>query len=232
MNGPLVTVVIPVHNGESFLGQAIESALRQDYQPVEVLVLDDGSDDGSRPIAASYGDVRCISQQQAGAAAARNAGLRMARGSFVAFLDHDDVMVPSRLSRQVGFLLGHPDVDCTLGRMEFFLEPGSSWPQWLQGDLRDHRRPWIHPTSLVGSRDTLVGLGGFDIEFQFSEEHDLLFRMRESGLRIEILDEVVIRRRIHDSNLTHTLGDGRWMLNSLKSHLDRARALRAAQRKP
>jgi glycosyltransferase involved in cell wall biosynthesis len=216
-------VVIPVHNGERYVRQAIESALRQDYQPVEVLVVDDGSDDGSRLIAAGYEGVRCIAQAQRGAAAARNAGIRSARGRFIAFLDHDDVMVPNRLSLQVDFLLQHPGADCTLGGMEMFLEPGSDWPAWLKGGLEEHRLRWASPISLVARRSDLIRLGGFDAGYPFSEEHDLLFRMREAGLRIAVLDEVVIRRRVHGSNLTHDRGDGRWILTSLKRHLDRNR---------
>jgi len=99
---PLVSVVIPVYNAEPFLREALDSVLAQDYEPFEVIVVDDGSTDGSGTIARSYPEVRYLRQENQGPAVARNAGIAAAQGEFLAFFDADDVMLPNKLSVQVG----------------------------------------------------------------------------------------------------------------------------------
>jgi glycosyltransferase involved in cell wall biosynthesis len=99
---PTVSVVIPCYNTERYLGDALRSVLTQDVPPLEVLVIDDGSTDGSAALAASFGPpVRVLSQPNCGVSAARNHGLREARGEWIAFLDADDVWVPGKQRLQV-----------------------------------------------------------------------------------------------------------------------------------
>jgi glycosyltransferase involved in cell wall biosynthesis len=94
VSNPLVSVVTPVYNGEAFLRETLESIFAQDYEPFEVIVVDDGSTDGSAAIARSYPAARYIRQHNQGPAAARNAGIAAARGEFLAFVDADDVALP------------------------------------------------------------------------------------------------------------------------------------------
>jgi glycosyltransferase involved in cell wall biosynthesis len=135
---PLVSVVVPVRNGERFLGEALDSVLAQDYEPVELIVVDDGSTDGSGDIAGARG-AHVIRQEGGGLAAARNAGLAAAQGELVAFIDADDVWLPGKLVRQVEYLLDRPDVgfraplapSCpwlTAGRSPAGKSPGSTCP--------------------------------------------------------------------------------------------------------
>src|SRR5690242_4967891 len=99
MHGPTVTCIVPVFNGERYLGEALDSIFAQGHQPLEVLVVDDGSTDGSAAVAKSYGDrVRYFFQPNAGPAAARNLGLEAARGEFIAFLDADDLWHRDKLA--------------------------------------------------------------------------------------------------------------------------------------
>jgi glycosyltransferase involved in cell wall biosynthesis len=110
-DGGLVSVVIPVYNGERFLKQAIDSVLRQTYSPVECIVVDDGSTDGSRSVAEAYGPaVRLVAQDNSGVSAARNEGAAQARGEFVAFLDADDVWLPHKLELQMQTMRARPEV--------------------------------------------------------------------------------------------------------------------------
>ena len=102
MTPGLISCVIPVFNGERYLGEALESVLAQSYQPLEVIVVDDGSTDETAEVARRYGErVRYVWQPNAGETAARNLGLTAAHGEFIAFLDADDVWDSEKLERQI-----------------------------------------------------------------------------------------------------------------------------------
>ena len=135
MAGPLVSVVVPVYNVAAFLREALHSLVAQDYEPFEVVVIDDGSTDGSGAIARSYPGVRYLRQENQGPAAARNAGIAAARGEIVAFADADDVQLPTRLSVQVGYLIEHPEISATLGRQVWITPPPGAVPDVVWGDL-------------------------------------------------------------------------------------------------
>src|SRR5690242_3384038 len=108
---PLVSIVIPAYNCGDFIRDALDSVVGQDYPAVEVLVVDDGSTDDTCGIVTSYGStVTLVRQSNAGAAVARNEGMRRARGEYVALLDADDVWLPGKLKAQVGHLQSHADI--------------------------------------------------------------------------------------------------------------------------
>ncbi|MDP8975951.1 MAG: glycosyltransferase [Actinomycetota bacterium] len=204
MNGPAVTVIIPVHNGERFLGEAIASALDQRYQPVEVIVVDDASTDASHHIAASFAAVTAIRLPvQKGPAAARNAGLAVATGKYVAFLDADDVMSPDRLAVQIAHLGSHPHVGAVLVSQEIDVEPGVEPPGWLLANPQHLDEGGYLPISVLVATDLLRKLGGFDPSYLMSEDMELLFRLHKAGVVVEKLDDVLVRRRIHGANLTY-----------------------------
>jgi glycosyltransferase involved in cell wall biosynthesis len=212
--GDVVSVIIPVYNGERFLAEAIDSVFAQDYRPIEVIVVDDGSDDRSAEIARSYDDVMVLSQVNSGLAAARNAGIAVASGAFIAFLDADDVMLPSNLRIQVDYIHDHPEVGCTLGAWENFGAPADDeWqvdpPPRPDGavdvasqEALVHLRGGGIGIALVVRRTALDVVGHFDTSFDFAEDLDWLFRLRESGVRAVILPDIVGHRRLHASNMT------------------------------
>ena len=113
MNERSVSVIIPAYNAEVSLGQSIDSALHQTLAPHEVIVINDGSTDGTENIAKSYGNkIIYLEQENAGPSATRNAGLHIAKGKFVAFLDADDYWSPGFLENCVSFLLKHEEGHC------------------------------------------------------------------------------------------------------------------------
>lgn len=219
---PLATIIVPVFNGESFLGAALESALAQDVGNVEVIVVDDGSQDGTAGIARSFPRVRYLWQENAGPGAARNAGLAVAQGEFVAFLDADDVIPPDKLSLQIGYLRDHPEVGCVLGKHEWISD--GAGPPDLERDALYDEVGGIPLMTLVTRRTVLDELGGFDSAFRISEDRDLLIRMRERGIHIVVLPQVVLHRRWHDASTTVNRTVPTLMARSLKAKLDRARA--------
>jgi glycosyltransferase involved in cell wall biosynthesis len=221
---PLATIVIAVLNGEQTLARALESALAQTYEPLEVLVVDDGSTDATAEIARSFEGVRYLYQENSGPSAARNRGIDEALGEYVAFLDADDEALPARMSLQVGFLLEHPEVGCTLGRQE--VAEGGPPPEWVGRDAVFGDLAGVPLMSLVARRETLLDLGGFDTSLRIAEDRDLLVRMRERGIRIDVVAEVVLRRHFHGGNLSFERSPDpseHPLLRSLKAKLDRQR---------
>ena len=218
MTGPLVSVIVPVYNGERFVGAALESILAQDYQPIEVIVVDDGSADNSAEVARSFGGVQVLQQPNQGPAAARNAGLKVARGEFVAFVDSDDLLPPTKLSAQVTYLLAHPSVGVVLGRQEWIDPPPNLKRDPVYGELDG-----IPLTSALYRASILQRLGGYDASYRSHENMDLLFRLREFGSETAVLPDLVLYRRFHGGNLSHAPRTGDPRLRSLKAKLDRAR---------
>src|SRR5919112_2696990 len=128
MSGHLVSVIVPVYNGERYLAAALQSIFEQDYRPFEVIVVDDGSVDDTAKIARSFQQIHYIYQSNQGAAAARNAGVATAQGELIAFLDADDVWVPNKLSVQADYLFRHPEVGYVVARGRHFLESEANFP--------------------------------------------------------------------------------------------------------
>lgn len=219
---PRVSAVIPVYNGEAYLREAMESVLAQDYRDLELIVIDDGSTDGSADIARSFGDrVRYHYQPNAGLSAAQNAGVAQARGAYIAYLDCDDLWVPHKTSRQVAVLDRDPQVDLVFGQVEQFYSP----------DLPavDARKP---PPVMAGySTGTMLArigvfdrVGPFSSEFRVGEFLDWYGRAKDAGLRSIMLEEVLMRRRIHGGNMgVRERGNRGDYLRVFKASLDRRR---------
>jgi glycosyltransferase involved in cell wall biosynthesis len=215
---------MPVFNGERFIGEALESVFAQDHRPIEVIVVDDGSTDGSAAVVRDFGEVILVRQENRGAAAARNVALARATGSLITFLDADDQMAAGRLSTQVEHLRTHPDVGGVLMSQELVLEPGVAIPEWV--------RPFGAPDDVVGGlmitamvrREAAELVGGFDPSYRVCHDADWLFRLREAGVRIDVLTEVGVLRRIHRTNLSHQIDVIRVELaRALRERLERAR---------
>jgi glycosyltransferase involved in cell wall biosynthesis len=210
---PLVSVVVPVHDGERFLAAALESALAQTHPRVEVIVVDDGSTDRSAEIAARH-PVTLVRQDQQGVAAARNAGVAAASGELLAFLDQDDVWLPRKLERQVAALEARPELDFVLAHMEVFLEPGAPHPEWLDDSVLQTPSPSAIPSVLVARRRAFERIGGFDPGYRIACDADWLARAKDAGLEWARLDEALVRYRIHDRNGVHERAE---MLRELMS---------------
>ncbi len=232
---PLVSVVIPAYEAERFIGEAIESVRAQTYAPVETIVVDDGSADGTAAVAAGYEGVAVISQDNAGPAAARNRGFAAARGELIAFHDADDAMAPDKLEVQAGHLLAHPGVGCVLAEQELLVEPGTELPFWVEGssvptimpprppELADE--PLVHPMTMVVRRAAFELVGSFDESLRMAEDFDWMLRASEAGVEIARLPEVLLRRRVHPASLTQDAAGARaGHFLALKARIERHRA--------
>jgi glycosyltransferase involved in cell wall biosynthesis len=196
---PLVSCIIPVYNGERYLAEAIESVRAQTYRPIEVIVVDDGSTDGSADIAQSYDDARYIYQPNQGVAVSRNTGIAAAQGDYVAFLDQDDRWTPDKLSVQMGYLLEHSHVDYVLARQRMFLEAGGTLPSWVRPGLLEGE-PLGFLGTLVARKTVFERIGNFDPAYQVTTDADWFFRAKDAGISMTYLDEVLLHKRIHSDN--------------------------------
>lgn len=224
MTKPLVTVIVAAFNGETYLRETLDSLFAQDFGAYEVVFVDDGSEDGTAEIARSF-PLRYIRQPNQGLPAARNAGLAVAQGDFIAFLDDDDLLPPNKLRVQARHLLENPDTGCVLGRCEWLfegIEPPNLKRDPIYGELGG-----IQFVTAMIRRNVLEGLGGFDPTYRYAEDRDLFVRLREHGVKIEVLPHVVLHKRLHGSNMTLNPPESHPLLRSLKGKLDRERSARS-----
>ncbi len=198
---PKVSVIVPCHNAAAYLAEALDSLLAQQPAPWEVIVIDDGSTDGSAAIAEAFGlPVRCHRQENQGIAAARNQGLRLAAGEVIAFLDADDLWPVDSLSLRLRKLAEEPGLDVVFGGVEAFVSPELS----EKDKLALQAPPGTQAGRLAGAslfrREVFERVGGFDTGFTVGETMDWIARAEEQGVVMGQVDGVVLRRRIHSAN--------------------------------
>jgi glycosyltransferase involved in cell wall biosynthesis len=223
---PTVSVIIPCWNNELHIAAAIDSARSQTFEPLEIIVVDDGSTDGSPAIVDSYGSpVARIVVEHGGQGRARNHGARLARGDHLAFLDADDLWTPRKLELQLAAMTEPPGAAVAFGRVRQFFSDE------LGRD--DAPRPMpaaeaagVLTSALICRKDTFFGLGGFSEDRTIGETLMWHSRLRDSGTRVVRVDEVVVHRRIHGSNAGiegRRSGNTQWP-SAIKQMLDRRRA--------
>lgn len=183
MSSPLVSVVIPAHNAAEFVGEAIDSVLRQSYRHYEIVVVDDGSSDTTASIVGRYPGVRLLRQPQRGAGAARNAGIRSTKGELIAFLDADDWWTPDKLERQVALLGSRPDAGMVVTEHVHVFDDGGAAVTDKSLALAGDAVRGIFLHSLIGTptvmvrRHVLDGVGLFDESLTCAEDENLWMRI-------------------------------------------------------
>jgi glycosyltransferase involved in cell wall biosynthesis len=223
----LISVMIPVYNCEAYLGEAIDSVLAQSHRPVEIVVVDDGSDDASGAVARRYGDaVRYERQERSGNGAARNRAVALATGDLFTFLDADDRLVPGALERLAGVLEDDPSLQAVYGHVREFVSPD------IDADAVARLRPPIDrvagclPTNMLMRREAFFLVGPFATNLRVGVTVDWSARADELGMATTLLDDVLFERRLHASNNGIREREHRsHYLHVVKAALDRRRAL-------
>jgi len=223
-----VSVIIPVKDGERFLAQAINSVLEQDYQPVEIIVVDGQSIDSTARIVRSFEEVGYIYQSEdPGIASARNLGIHASRGGLIAFMHHDDRWAPNKLSVQVDYLMRHPQVQYTITKLKFFLEPGCVIPPGFRSELLDGDYVGPMPETLVARKSLFDLIGGFNPKFPIGEDIDWFARAKDKNVAMAIIPKVLVFKRVHDTNTSCLLSNApvikQDILRVLKQSIERRR---------
>ncbi|KJC39438.1 glycosyltransferase [Bradyrhizobium sp. LTSP849] len=215
----LVSVIIAAYNSEAYIAEAIESVLGQTVPAGEVIVIDDGSTDGTSDILARLGDrIIALNQTNSGQSVAVNKGLAMARGELIGFCDADDLWTARKLELQLALLERNSDVEAVFGKVQQFVSP----------DVPEHQRERLKPAveimpgelkqCMLIRRDALDRAGPFDESLPATFFIAWLGRAKQGGLKGAHVDDVVVRRRLHLGNggRTNTEAQNRETLLALR----------------
>jgi glycosyltransferase involved in cell wall biosynthesis len=190
-NRPLVSILIPCYNAERWVGQAIDSALAQTWPNKEVIVVDDGSTDGSRAVIESYGDrIRYEFGPNRGGNAARNQLLDLAKGEWLQYLDADDYLLPDKITWQVGYIKKNDNTDIIYSPALF--------EEWVDNDtplpiksfpVPEPHDPWLHLArwrlpqtgGTLWRKNAIIKAGRWDEKLPCCQEHNLYFQLLKAG---------------------------------------------------
>jgi glycosyltransferase involved in cell wall biosynthesis len=226
---PHVSVVVPVHNCERYLAVALESLLAQRPRPFEVIVVDDGSTDGSLGVAQRFSaPVRSVAQARRGTGGARNTGVAATGGDYVAFLDADDHWTSTALTSLVASFVADPSLDIAFGHVRHFISPDLDRTTASRLWHRPGLEPGYLPGAMLARRDAFDRVGGFREDLALGYFLDWMARARECGLREVVVESQVLWRRLHASNHSRlAAADRTGYARALKAALDRRRAAAA-----
>jgi len=202
MENNLISVILPVFNAEKYVGEAIKSVLSQTYKNLELICINDNSTDRSLALLESFGDEIIVinNKDNCGTSESRNKGIRRAKGEFLAFIDNDDIWEKNKLDVQMIHFNNNPDLDVSFSYMKCFLSPE------LREELKNLRYcplrpiPGYIPSTIVVKRTSFDQVGYFDSRWKNGESVDWLFKAKEAGLNFGIVDDVLVKRRIHETN--------------------------------
>jgi len=208
-----VTVILPVFNRERIVGRAVESALRQTYKADEIIVVDDGSTDGTSAVLETFGNQLIVLRQpNRGPYPARNLALRHAHGDYIAFLDSDDAWLPEKLEKQVSLLDSRPEVGLVFGNAELLNERQGSPPDFLAAFFETETpfRGWVFPalvdsnfisqSSVVVRRKCLDETGPF-LELPLAADYHKWLQV-SLKYQVDYLDDILFQYYLHEGNIS------------------------------
>jgi hypothetical protein len=214
MSVPRVSILMAVHNGERTVRDAVESMLRQTFGDFELVVVDDGSNDGTAAMLAQIPDARLRVIKNAknmGLSASLNRGWELCRGEFVARMDADDLSMPGRLAMQVAFLEAHSATAAVGGFVETFSEDGPgaivrypTSPKAVAATLL-FRSALAHPAVMMRKECFDGARLRFEEEFRYAQDYALWLNCAEKGLGLANVGEAVLQYRVHAGQLSHSM---------------------------
>ena len=221
---PQISVIIPIYNNALYIQEAIRSVLSQGIEKLEILVIDDGSTDDFEEKIKGFNNphIRLIKQINSGAAAARNNGIKNAKGEFLAFLDADDIWAPNKLKLQLEVLINREDINMVYGQVKEFYDSSILGYDDLQKNAKTFVG-YISGALLISKKDFL-SVGDFQSKWKVAEFIDWYDRAKYVGLSEFLLPDMLMFRRIHSGNIDRLhRPDAKQYVAVLKEALDRRR---------
>lgn len=197
---PLVSVVIPIHNGAPFLEETLQSVFDQTYQNYEIITINHGSTDNSKEVLSNYTNLRYFEEPQLGNGHARNSGIEFSRGEYIAFLDQDDLWMPTKLTKQVEALERDPEALFAISHFQYFLSQGCEIPPWCRLDGFTKELPDHSPSGLVVKRQAFDMIGKFPESMRYASDMEWFFLANDQGAKKIVVPEVLHKRRVHQNN--------------------------------
>jgi len=203
---PFISVIIPTFNRLNLLKETLESVRSQIFRDFEIIVVNDGSSDGTGNWLSNQTDIRVIEQNNLGIATARNNGAAAADGVWLAFLDHDDLWAPDKLLIQAEFIRNNPEVAMVAAR---HVRLGKAYhrprrPRWIKGDLflKEYSQSFIHTSSVMIRRDVFEEIKGFPVKYRFADEFDVWLKITATH-PTAYFDGPLVFIRFYESNTSH-----------------------------
>ena len=205
---PTVSVIIHTYNNEKFIAETVESVLNQTYKDYEIIVVDDGSADGTRDALVPYMQkIRYHYKENGGIASAKNAGICLSQTEFVAFLDHDDLWVPDKLQLQMECFNENLQVGLVYSKYTSFRDgkelrtkPEKGYSGWIFKELLS--KSFIQTSTVVVKRECLDAVGPYDETFSLGDEYDMFLRIARK-FQCGFVDKGLTRYRVHDTNASN-----------------------------
>lgn len=201
MGGSMVSVIVAVYNGEDYLAQALDSVLKQSFQDIEILIVDDGSTDNTAAVAKPYterSNVQYIFQKNRGQGAALNTGASIAKGEFLSFIDYDDIWVFNKLQLQLKAFAENPALDAVFGYQKSFAENSAAEKLTF---LREPIPGYSAGTLLIRT-SSFFKVGFFNTEISKGYFMPWYDRLNMLGLKKTLLPDLLYHRRVHGKNIS------------------------------
>ncbi|HXX80100.1 MAG TPA: glycosyltransferase family A protein [Thermodesulfovibrionales bacterium] len=197
----LVSVIISVYNGEMHLAETVKSVISQSYRRIEIIIIDDGSTDGSGKVAQGFiPSVRYHYQPNDGIAAAWNRGIELATGDFFAFNGADDLWTENKIERQMEVFRTHSALDIVFGHVKQFHSPELSDEEKQKIWCPDELMPGVSAGTMLIKRESFFSVGLFNMVWRRGIFNDWYLRATERGLRVHMMPDLLMLRRLHQNN--------------------------------
>lgn len=200
LNPPLVSIVLPVYNGQEFLQATLDSVRGQSYGNTELIAVNDGSTDNSLNILKKARPDILLDIENGGVARARNLGLKSASGEFVCFIDQDDIWHPDKTSLQLEAMAINPEHVYGVCQQQFFVEAGDTLPAWCKKEWLDGPQEGFLPSAFIVRKEFAIHFNLFDESMPITSDVDMFFRLRDQRIPFFNIQRPLVMRRVHKLN--------------------------------
>jgi glycosyltransferase involved in cell wall biosynthesis len=200
MHTPLVTIILPVYNGELYLQETLDSIREQDYRNLELIAVNDGSTDQSLDILTDAQPDILLNVDNGGVAKARNIALQNASGEYICFIDQDDLWHRDKTAVQVNAMMADPTHMYGICQQQYFVSEGDILPAWCKQRWLDEPQEGLLPSALIIRQKFAKKFGLFDESMPVTSDIDMFFRLRDKSVPFFNIQKPLLRRRVHKFN--------------------------------